>query len=89
MNKFEFYEYECKVSFEHQELLALIQTLENQEIYLFFGELQSRCVYWQIDSKNNHIFMKRGSRQPRIQADVFKFKTLEKRLNLEVILVWE
>ena len=88
VNDFEFDNFEKNTSSGHRELLAVVKTLENEENEEVFKNLKSRRIYWQTDSKNNFIFMSRGSKKPDIQRDVIKFKLLEKKLDLEVIPVW-
>ena len=88
VNDHEFDNFEKSTSSGHRELLAVIKTLESEQNSSFFTSLNNRRIYWQTDSKNSFIFMSRGSRVPSIQKDVFKLKTLEKRLNLQIVPVW-
>ena len=88
INDHEFDNFEKSTSSGHRELLAVIKTLESEQNSSFFTNLINRRLYWQTDSKNSFIFMSRGSRVPSIQKDVFKLKTLEKRLNLQIVPVW-
>ena len=79
---------EVNTSSGHRECLAVIKTLSDENNSHFFKRLPKRRIFWHTDSKNNYIFMTRGSKKPVIQRNVVKLKVLEKMLDLEIVPVW-
>ena len=45
-------------------------------------------VYWQTDSYNCFMFIKKGSKIPVVQQEVAKVKWLERQLDVELLPVW-
>lgn len=86
IHDFEFDDVETTLASGHRELLAVLKYLE--ECKKCNKSFSSNLVYWQTDSKNNFIFLSRGSRQPRIQKDVVSVKLLERDLGVSIIPVW-
>ena len=62
--EFEFDAEERDLSSSHRELLATLKFLEDCKQNRV--KFSSSMVYWQTDSKNNFIFLSRGSRKSRI-----------------------
>jgi len=86
MYDYEFDEVETSLSSGHRELLATLKFLK--ECKENGTKFSSTIIYWQTDSKNNFIFLSRGSRQPKIQSDVVSIKVLERELGITIIPVW-
>ena len=84
--EFEFDAEEQDLSSGHRELLATLKFLEDCKQNKV--KFSSSIVYWQTDSKNNFIFLSRGSRKSRIQQDVVSIKFLERELGITIIPVW-
>ena len=83
---FEFDDVETDLSSGHRELLAVLKFLQDcKDKRVHF---KSTLIYWQTDSKNNFIFLSRGSRKPYIQSDIVSIKFLEKDLGITIIPVW-
>ena len=86
MEDFKFNDTEKGYSSGHRELLAILKTIEANRND--FKKFNGKRIYWQTDSQNVVIFLNKGSRKPKIQADVFKIKIMERELNIVISPVW-
>ena len=70
----------------HRELLGLLKTLENCPE--FFRKLSNPVLFWQTDSQNAALFVKKGSKKPKIQTDVLRIKELERFYDIKICPIW-
>jgi hypothetical protein len=53
-----------------------------------FREFRGGRIYWQTDSRNCYLFLKKGSRIPAIQSEAALIKKMERELGVTIEPVW-
>ena len=69
-----------------RELLAISKTLRNRAD---FFDQSKKNIFWITDSKNVFFWLRRGSRNADIQAQVLDIKTMELQLQIEITPIWQ
>jgi hypothetical protein len=82
----EFTEEQTAASSGLRELLAVKFALERDPEQ--FRQFAGGRIYWQTDSYNCYLFLKKGSRIPKIQRVAAWVKKRERELDVEIVPVW-
>ena len=81
-----FNEFEKSTSSSHRELLSIKKFFEQETQFLL--QCKPGFILWITDSSNLVLFLKKGSKNPAIQEDVFKIKMFEHKFQVRIYPVW-
>ena len=77
-----FNEFEKSTSSSHRELLSIKKFFEQETHFLL--QCKPGYIVWITDSSNLVLFLKKGSKNPAIQEDIFKIKMFEHKYQVRI-----